>query len=186
MAKDESESEDNLSDVRIAHVDHERGTLTAERVPRARSAAEEKAAWLRERLPKTMKAAWEASLASTRLSEDYYSDVVNELYAALNPFEGALPTEVDAALGAGMSDLIESEAHMPDGGVFGDGGITGGGIFGAEPVATKYTDPAAAQRSVATRANRALLGEPEPSALPGRPTRRLPEHRRQKLLEDKK
>lgn len=131
---------------------------------------EEKAVWLRTRIPKTMEV-----LSSGSLN---YS-VVDELYAALNPFGGALPADVNDTLGQGFADMIDSESMMEDGGVFGTGGVTGGGIFGGEPVATSVYDPAARQRSEASSASRALLAEPEASddAPP-----KLPPHRRRNLL----
>lgn len=171
---------DGKEDTRITHVDHEVRTLTAE-TRSSDDPAYEKSEWLRERVPKTMKAAWTAALTAPGLTEDNYREVVDELYDALNPYGGASPSEVNEALGKGMADMIESEAHMPDGGVFGEGGITGGGIFGADPVATKFTDSAASQRATAARANRVLLGEPEPSQLPGA-TKKLSASRREKLL----
>ena len=82
---------------------------------------------------------------------------------------------------------------MEGGGVFGEGGITAGGIFGNDSVATNVYDPGAEQRATSARANRALLGEKERSPLPGIDPKRLrgetkqlsvlSEDRRKKLLE---
>lgn len=144
---------------------------------------ERRAEWLRTRFPASMRVIDAASVDERRAA-------ISELYMKLDPLRGADRKDIDDTYGAGMSDMLESELGMADGGLFGDGGLTAGGIFGPEPIATTLTDPAGQQRGQVSRAHRALLGQGDDEAgarhpaLAG-PDRKLPPHRRERLLKGK-
>ncbi len=63
----------------------------------------------------------------------------------LAPRYAGVPQPRDEAEAEVIARYLEAESGPA--GVFGEGGMTGGGIFGGEPVATQGHDPAAQQRS---------------------------------------
>jgi hypothetical protein len=142
----------------------------------------ERATWLRTRLPYAMEV---IDSGRAVVPHQTYVHAVNELYARLNPFGQASREDLDDTLGEGMGDLIEQEADMPDGGIFGAGGVTAGGIFGDQAVATNLNDPAAEQRTASVAATRGLLGEggEQPrTRLPTEVRKALPSEKRERLL----
>jgi hypothetical protein len=141
----------------------------------------ERATWLRGRVPHAMEV---IDSGRAVVPHQRYVLAVNELFARLNPFGSASRQDIDDTLGEGMSDLIDHEADMPDGGIFGSGGVTAGGIFGDQPVATNLNDPAAEQRAASVEATRGLLGDGDAprSKLPTQVRKALPSEKRDRLL----
>lgn len=133
------------------------------------AAPDEQIELLRARLPKTM-----AALERTP-DVELVRAAVGELFAMLDPLRGNAAEDIDETFGAGMSDLLRQEAIAPDGGLFQEGGLSAGGIFGDVPVATALTDAGAAARTE-TRREARLLAE-------AAPPRRLLERLKSRLLD---
>lgn len=121
----------------------------------------EKLAFLDTRLPRTARILW------SHCPVEELARTINELYDFVRKVE-APETEEDL------------ESCMPDGGLYQEGGLTAGGIFGDAPIALSDVDPGAESRSVNVRTHRAVLGEGVAPGLDG--PKQLSPHRRQKLL----
>ncbi|NIR30250.1 MAG: hypothetical protein GWN84_13255 [Gammaproteobacteria bacterium] len=88
--------------------------------------------------------------------------------------------DIDDTFGKGMAELARQESRSVDGGAFQPGGLTQGGIFGDAPIATKFTDPGARQRSALAKAqNDRAVRQRQDAELSAS------EKRRQRLLGDK-
>lgn len=90
------------------------------------------------------------------------------------------PEDIDDTFGAGTSSLLQEEARSADGGIFREGGLTAGGIFGDVPVPTSMHDPAAEVRA----GSAGLRPRRRPEQLPNPSKQQLKEERRKRLLKD--
>lgn len=89
--------------------------------------------------------------------------------------------DIDDTFGKGTASMLQEEARSADGGVFRDGGLTAGGIFGEGPVATGLHDPAAEARAAKSGAKERRA----PGELPEAPKRQLSQKHYKKLLKEK-